>query len=436
MLDTRIGGPTVDNTYSGAGPIAAAPLFSLPVAGRGGVPGSGADAVALNVTVTNPSGPSFLTVWPAGESRPTASNLNFVAGQTIPNMVIAKVGAGGQVSIYNNTGSTDVIVDVLGWFPSGSYSGLNPARLLDTRAGGPTTDGQFLGIGPVAATSASNLTVLGRGGVPASGVGAVALNVTVTNPSGPSFLTVWPTGESRPTASNLNFVAGQTIPNMVIAKVGAGGQVSIYNNTGSTDVIVDVLGWFPTGSYSGLNPARLMDSRVVPVPPPPPPPSVTTVSPGTYIVNSTIAPGRYIAINAHSGCYWERLSGFGGSINEINANDFQNFVGPVIVDIAPTDVGFKFDAGCGTFRTYVAPASPANVIVPGAHVVGANILAGTYTTSASASCYWERRRGFGGALNDIIDNDFVATAGQLVVTISPTDVGFYADADCGTWTRI
>ena len=74
----------------------------------------------------------------------------------------------------------------------------------------------------------------------------MALNVTVTDPSAPSFLTVWPTGVARPNASNLNFTPGETIPNMVIAQVGTNGQVSIYNREGATDVIVDVLGWFPT----------------------------------------------------------------------------------------------------------------------------------------------------------------------------------------------
>jgi hypothetical protein len=90
--------------------------LNLNVTGRGGVP-AGAAAVALNVTVTDPSAPSFLTVWPAGVARPNASNLNFVPGETIPNMVIAQVGSNGVVSIYNQSGATDVVVDVLGWFP-------------------------------------------------------------------------------------------------------------------------------------------------------------------------------------------------------------------------------------------------------------------------------------------------------------------------------
>jgi hypothetical protein len=127
----------------------------------------------------------------------------------------------------------------------------------------PTIDGQFAGIGPIGQQTTVNLTVTGRGGVPASGVGAVAINVTATNPPASSFLTVWPTGATQPLASNLNFNPGQTIPNMAIVPVGSDGQISIYNNTGGVDVIVDVLGWVPTGgAYTGLTPARLMDTRV------------------------------------------------------------------------------------------------------------------------------------------------------------------------------
>ncbi|MEZ5142561.1 MAG: hypothetical protein R2726_08615 [Acidimicrobiales bacterium] len=92
-------------------------MRNLPVVGRGGVPASGVAAVVLNVTVTGPTAPSHLTVFPAGESPPSASNLNFSAGQTVPNLVIAKVGAGGQVSLRNNSGSVQVIADVAGWSP-------------------------------------------------------------------------------------------------------------------------------------------------------------------------------------------------------------------------------------------------------------------------------------------------------------------------------
>jgi hypothetical protein len=157
-----------------------------------------------------------------------------------------------------------VLVDVLGWFPTGpSFTGLTPGRLLDTRVpSGGTADGGFSGIGRLGGGSVFNLPVAGRGGVPASGAGSVALNVTVARPSEASFLTVWPKGRSRPNTSNLNFTPGQTVPNMVIVPIGADGEISIVNESGSTDVLVDVLGWFPTGpSFTGLSPARLLDTR-------------------------------------------------------------------------------------------------------------------------------------------------------------------------------
>jgi hypothetical protein len=169
-------------------------------------------SVVLNVAVTNPTAASFLTVWPAGQPRPTAANLNYVAGETVANLVVVKVDEHGIFSLFNYAGRTDVVVDVLGWFPQeGSFGGMVPARLMDTRAGYPTTDQSFAGIGGLGWSGTQNLTVVGRAGVPAD-AGAVALNVAVTNPTASSFLTVWPAGESRPTAANLNFTRGQTVP--------------------------------------------------------------------------------------------------------------------------------------------------------------------------------------------------------------------------------
>ena len=201
---------------------------------------SGVSAVVLNLTVTEPTAGSFLTAWPAGQLRPLASNLNFSAGQTVPNLVMVKLGVEGRVSLFNNLGSTHVVVDVAGWYgvdpsPGSGFVALPPSRVLDTRAGART---------PLAAGGTRGLQVTGRGGVPAAGVSAVVLNVTVTEPSAGGFLTAWPGGEARPLASNLNFVAGQTVPNLVVVKVGATGQVDLFNNTGTAHVVADVAGWF------------------------------------------------------------------------------------------------------------------------------------------------------------------------------------------------
>jgi len=248
LMDTRPGNTTVDGISAGTGAIAPCTSRNVTVTGRGGVPASGVGVVVLNITATGPTTGGFLTVFPAGAARPNASNLNFGPGQTIPNLVLAKVGSGGQVSIYNDQGSTHVIADIAGWFPSVSdLNAVSPARLMDTRPGASTIDGISAATGAIAPGATRTLTVTGRGGVPTTGAGAVVVNITATGPTAGGYLTVFPTGATKPNASNLNFGPGQTIPNLVIAKVGANGQVSIFNASGSTHIIADVSGWLPAG---------------------------------------------------------------------------------------------------------------------------------------------------------------------------------------------
>lgn len=264
LMDTRVGGATIDGGSSAGGPVTGGTTRQVTVLGRGGVPGTGVNSVALNITVTGATADSYLTVYPAGATQPTASNLNFSAGQTIPNMVIAQVGAGGQVSLFNASGATNILVDVLGYFPTGGgFSSLVPSRLMDTRTGGSTSDNQFVGTGALTATEVRAVTVTGRGGVPSSGVGSVALNITAAAATAGGYLTVYPTGNNRPNASNLNMAPGTTIPNMVIVPVGTAGQISIYNDAGSTHVLVDVLGYFPSSgsTFKAINPIRVEDTR-------------------------------------------------------------------------------------------------------------------------------------------------------------------------------
>ena len=243
FLDTRSFGTTIDGLFQKTGALTGMTQLDLGVAGRASIPSSGVGAVILNVTATGTTDSGFVTVWPTGSPTPPTSNLNFVAGQTIPNLVISKIG-NGKVSLFNSAGNTDLIADVMGWFPTSSaLTPIDPARLLDTRSVGVTTDGLFAGGGPISGGGKLDLLVTGRGGVPASGVGAVVVNVTVTGPSAAGYLTAWPTGSARPLASNLNFVTGQTIPNLVIVKVGDAGDVSLFNSAGNSDVIVDVVGW-------------------------------------------------------------------------------------------------------------------------------------------------------------------------------------------------
>jgi len=263
LLDTRAGSSTIDGQFVGIGAAASGGVIELTVAGRGGVPAIDVVAAVLNVTATNPTASGYITAWPSGSPQPFASNLNFTPGKTIPNLVIAKLGANGKVSLYNSAGTTDLIADVAGYFGAGTdLNALSPARLLDTRAGFSTIDGQFQGTGALPADGTLNLMIGGRDGIPSSGVGAAILNVTAVHPTATGYLTLWPSDAAQPWASNLNFAPAEDIPNLVISKVSALGEVSIYNSVGTTDVIADVAGWFPSGSQlTPLVPARIMDTR-------------------------------------------------------------------------------------------------------------------------------------------------------------------------------
>jgi hypothetical protein len=237
LLDTRSG----PSNPPAPAPLGAGVTRVLPVTGGGGPVPATATAVVVNVTATGASSASHLTVWPAGVTMPVASNLNFVAGQTVPNLVTVRVGAGGAISLFNNAGTTHVVVDVVGYYAPGAVGRLtpsSPARLLDTRSGLGGPSGAF-GDGETRL-----LQVGGAGPVP-PGAKAVVLNVTVTGPTASSHLTVFPAdAASMPTASNLNFVAGQTVPNLVVVRVSGAGRVALYNNDGATHVIADVVAWY------------------------------------------------------------------------------------------------------------------------------------------------------------------------------------------------
>lgn len=135
----------------------------------------------------------------------------------------------------------------------GAYHAVGPARLMDRT---------------VAAGGTVNATVTGVAGVPASGVGAVVLNVTVASPTRGGFVTVFPTGTTKPTTSNLNFTTGHTVPNLTIVKVGSGGRVSFYSSAaGSIRLVADISGYYEAGveatqggAFQATDPVRVLDT--------------------------------------------------------------------------------------------------------------------------------------------------------------------------------
>jgi hypothetical protein len=252
----------------------------IKVTGLAGIPTSGVSAVLLNVTADQVPQPGYLSVFPKPQAccggmsiyddqatlltgEPATSNLNVTGGQTVPNMVLARVGAGGKIRFYNYAGEVHLIVDVAGWFGTGGahtdgsgFTGVTPSRQLDSRngIGGPKR--------PFAAGETRSLKVAGVGGVPSNAT-SVVVNITAANTTGWGYTTAFPAGSPLPTASNLNYRAGDVRANLAVVRIGQNGSISLNTAESSTDLIVDVLGSFGPGGgrVTAITPVRLADSR-------------------------------------------------------------------------------------------------------------------------------------------------------------------------------
>lgn len=260
------------DTREGSGALGPNDSRNLTVTGGSQNVPLGASAVSLNVTVTDTTAASYLSVYPAGCIQPLVSNLNWFGGETVPNLVIVQVGSSGQVTLYNAAGTTDLVVDLEGYFApptagrtAGSYVPVSPTRIADTRTGSHSPDaGHTLSAG-----ASLDVAVAGVAPVPSSGVLAALVNVTVTDTSAPGYLTAYATGTGQPLASNLNWAAGETVANRVVVPVHPDGGMTLYNCCGDTDVVVDVSGYFTDGTTSpsgaslfiAISPVRVLDTR-------------------------------------------------------------------------------------------------------------------------------------------------------------------------------
>ncbi|MGE0881726.1 MAG: beta strand repeat-containing protein [Acidimicrobiia bacterium] len=258
FLDTRDG-----TGVTSAGKLAADSTIDLQITGASGIP-SNATSVVVNLTVDGTAGGGYITAFPKGQARPTASNVNYdAADETIATLATVRIGDNGKISLYAFA-ATHLVADVAGYYvPSGStadgrFVGVDPSRILDTRltskpAAGATTD----------------LVVTGQGGVPSTGVSAVVLNLTAVNPADAGYVTAFAKGASQPTVSNINvYYENQIIANQVVVPVGTGGAISLYNFKG-VDLVVDVNGYYTdttatassSGLFVGLSPSRFLDTR-------------------------------------------------------------------------------------------------------------------------------------------------------------------------------
>ena len=256
VLDTRIG------LGAPRAAVAARGTLAVGLAGVAGMPSTGVSAVVANLAVTAPGAGGYVTVYPAGQARPTTSNVNFAAGESRSHLAVLVMGTGGQVELYNgSSGTSQLILDVTGFYTSGTptaagaFAPLPPTRVLDTRLGTG---------GPLAASATEPIALAGQWGIPAAS--AVVLNITVTDEPTSGYISLGSAlSDSRTAILNYN---GRSISNLVIAPLEPDGSVGLFNASGgSAQVIVDAVGYFLPGMANApgllgtVAPNRISDSQ-------------------------------------------------------------------------------------------------------------------------------------------------------------------------------
>lgn len=302
IFDTRDrpGKPPINDVAPpGAKPLKSAtpgvnPTFDIQLLDLGGIPPIGTDvlAVAINITVVGPTQSGFLGAYPTG-SPSSSSLVNFLAGQTVPNLAIVRPGLDGKLTFFlkglgDGPGTAHVLVDVFGWWSTSTYAATgtvndgdergsrlelsatgNPGRILDTQSPsnvmGPDSYREVLIRGAVIQGTATEVVP------PTTDVVGVLLNVTAVNPTNFGYISVVPELPAvKPATSNLNLASGQTKSNLVIVPVGADGKIRVYNSAGSTHVLLDVMGVLranrPETTRAGrvvplTSPYRVLDTR-------------------------------------------------------------------------------------------------------------------------------------------------------------------------------
>ncbi|HET7802552.1 MAG TPA: CHAP domain-containing protein [Humibacillus xanthopallidus] len=230
VLDTRTG------LSATKAKLAAGGTLTLTVTGRAGVPTSGASAVLLDVSSSGATAGGWLTTYPSGATRPAAPQVRYETGKAGTGLVVARIGTGGAVKIHSSA-QTDVMVDIVGWLRSGGDQvALTPTRVFDSQSG--------LGYpaGRVSAGSAPIVPVLGRAGVPSSGVSAVTVTVTAVSPTASGYLTAYPSGAAETPYATVKYPAAATVVNTIVVPIGPDGAIRVRTSAAAY-VKADITGY-------------------------------------------------------------------------------------------------------------------------------------------------------------------------------------------------
>ncbi len=232
-----------------------------------GVIPSSAQAYSFNLTVVpHAGGVDYVTLWPAGSTKPYVSTLDDPEGSILANAAIVPAGtSSGGVSVYNSgPATTDVVIDMNGYFAPPTtalqFYPVAPCRLVDTRGAaagfnglapfsGPSISaGGTITIPVQSTTEASANTEPAPCGVIPSTAQAYSFNLTVVPHSSEAvdYVTLWPAGATKPYVSTLDDPESLIVSNAAIVPAGTPtGGISVYNaGPGATDVIIDMNGYF------------------------------------------------------------------------------------------------------------------------------------------------------------------------------------------------
>lgn len=240
---------SVNSTYAKDGPVrvlsstavAAHGHVTFTVAGTHGVP-AGAEAAVLDITASGTRADGYLTAYPDGAANPGIRDADWAAGQTVTGLAVVPLNDGKVVLNNSSNGSADVTADLAGYYTYlGTTSVFLPAqrRILDTLTG-TGTGGIIAKLGP---GHTATLQISGKNGIPATGISAVAVNLTASNAATGGFIEGYPDGASRPTARNLSYGSRATTASTAIIPVGSDGAIDLYNGGPSgVNLIVDLVG--------------------------------------------------------------------------------------------------------------------------------------------------------------------------------------------------
>lgn len=325
-------------------------------------------------------------MFPTGQPRPRTSSINFDTYQSYSNHQLIKIGSGGKVSIYNGSaGAVHVLLDLTGYIVQGANTAPGAtvattlARVVDTATGNGAPRG------PLRARSRIDVQITGRGGIPASGVAGVWIQLTVAAPQGRGYVVAWPAGRPRPLTSTVNFAAGQTVANQVFVPLSATGKASFTNqSSGSIRLIGDVVGYTRAGTVTAeggltaIAPRRVLDTQSgigAPAGPVASFQAVTVQVAGRAGVPLTGARAVLLNVTAASAQTRSFLNVYAGHycipprISRLNFAPGRNIANMVLAPLAPDGTVTIHNASSGTVRiiadvsgVVLGPQAPAGAL--------------------------------------------------------------------------